>query len=73
MPETFAKEWSNLLNSLGDIKHINIDRYVSTTSNPDVLELHGFCNASKVAFYTPIYIRVISNSTVVTLVPTTKC
>ena len=30
--------------------HINIDRYVSTTSNPDdVLELHGFSDVSKVA------------------------
>ena len=35
IPEKFAKEWNNLLNSLGDIMHINIDRYVSTTSNPD--------------------------------------
>ena len=49
IPEKFAMEWNNLLNSLGDIKHINIDRYVSTTSNPDeVLELHGFCD--KVAY-----------------------
>ena len=28
IPETFIKEWSSLLNSLGDINHINIDRYV---------------------------------------------
>ena len=72
--EKFAKEWSNLLNSLGDIKHINIDRYVSTTSNPgNVLELHGFCDASKVAFCTAIYIRVISNSIVVASALTAKC
>ena len=39
--KTFAKELSNLLNSPRNIKHINIDRYVSTISNPDdVLELH---------------------------------
>ena len=35
-PETFPKEWSRSLNSLRDIKHVNIDRYyVSTTSNLD--------------------------------------
>ena len=28
IPEKFAKEWSVLLKSLGNIKHIDIDRYV---------------------------------------------
>ena len=60
------------MNSLGDIKHINIDRYVSTSSNPDVLELDGLCDASKVAFCTPTYIRVLSNSTVAASVLTAK-
>ena len=51
IPKKFAKEWNNLLNSLGDIKHINNDRYVSTTLNPDeVLELQGFYDESKVAY-----------------------
>ena len=37
----FAKELSNLFKSPRNIKHINIDQYVSTISNPDdVLELH---------------------------------
>ena len=31
----FAKELSNLFKSPRNIKHINIDRYVSTISNPD--------------------------------------
>ena len=74
IPEKFAKEWSNLLNSLGDIKHINIDRYVSTTSNPDdVLGIHYFCDVSKVAYCAAIYVRVISNSSVVTSLLTAKC
>ena len=62
------------MNSLGDIKHINVDRYVSTTLNADdVLELYGFCYASKVAYCDAIYIRVISNSSVVTSLLTAKC
>ena len=74
IPEKFAKEWSNLLSSLGEIKHINIDCYVSTTSNPDdVLELHGFCDASKIAYCAAIYVQVISNSLVVTSLLTAKC
>ena len=72
--EKFAKEWSVLLKSLGNIKHIDIDRYVSTTSNPDdIFELHGFCDASKVAYCAAIYVRVISNSSVVTSLLTAKC
>ena len=55
-PKSLPKK-SNLLKSLGNIKHINIDGYVSTTSNPDdVLELHGFCDASTVAYCAAIYI-----------------
>ena len=51
IPKKFTKEWNNLLNTLGDIKHVNINRYVSTTSNPDeVLEPHGFYDESKVAY-----------------------
>ena len=74
IPEKFAKEWSVLLKSLGNIKHIDIDRYVSTTSNPDyIFELHGFCDASKVAYRAAIYIRVTCNSSVVTLLLTAKC
>ena len=66
IPEKFAKEWGNLLISFKDIKDINIDRYVSATSNPDdVLELHGLCDTSKVTYYAAIYFRVISNSSVV--------
>ena len=66
IPAKFAKEQNNLLKSLGNIKHINIDGYVSATSNPDdVLELHGFCDASTVAYCAAIYIRVISNSPVI--------
>ena len=62
------------MKSLGNIKHINIDCYVSTTSNPDdVLELHGFCDASTVAYCAAIYIRVISNSPVITSLLVAKC
>ena len=73
IPNKFAKEWNNLLKSLGNIKHINIDRYVSTTSNPDVLELHGFCDESTAAYCAAIYIRVISNSPVITSLLVAKC
>ena len=74
IPEEFTKEWRSLLNSLGDIKHISIDRYVSTTSNPDdFLELHGFCNASNAAYCAAIYTRVISNSSVLTSLLAAKC
>ena len=74
IPDKFAKEWNNLLKSLGNIKHINIDRYVSTTSNPDdVLELHGFCDASTVAYCAAVDIRVISNSPVITSLLVAKC
>ena len=62
------------MKSLGNIKHINIDYYVSTRSNPDdVLELHGFCDASEVAYCATIYIPVISNSSVITSLLATKC
>ena len=62
------------MKSLGNIKHINIDCYVSTTSNPDdVLELHGFCDASEVAYCATIYIPVISNSSVITSLLAAKC
>ena len=62
------------MNSLRDIKHINIDRYVSTTSNADdVSGRYGFCYASKVAYCDAIYIRVIFSSSVVTSLRTAKC
>ena len=74
IPDKFVKEWNNLLKSLGNIKHINIDRYVSTTSNPDdVLELHGFCDASTAAYCAAIYSRIISNSPVITSLLLAKC
>ena len=74
IPEKFTKEWSSLLNSLGDINHINIDRYIPTTSNSDdVLELHDFYDALNVAYCAAIYIGFISNSFVVTPLLTAKC
>ena len=75
IPEKFAiEEWRNFLNSFGYIKHINIDCYISTTSNPDdVLELHGCCDASKVAYCAATYTRYIYNSSVISSLLTAEC
>ena len=55
------------------ISYPKID-HVSTTSNSDdVLELHGFCDASNAAYCAAVYTRVISNSSVVTTLLTAKC
>ncbi|XP_038117267.1 uncharacterized protein LOC119769328 [Culex quinquefasciatus] len=52
--------WREYRNSLEDIPSISIPRWVACASDPVLVELHGYCDASERAYGANIYIRTVS-------------
>ncbi|XP_045509299.1 uncharacterized protein LOC123704855 [Colias croceus] len=53
------EEWKNIRNDLQNIKDITIDRWLGTVNtNFDTIEIHGFSDASTLAYAAVVYCRV---------------
>ncbi|GFU62396.1 DUF1758 domain-containing protein [Trichonephila clavipes] len=59
LPEKEASEWKEFVRSLVTLNGINIERCI-VIPNAEVIELHGFCDASERAYGAAIYARSIN-------------
>ncbi|GFS56542.1 integrase catalytic domain-containing protein [Trichonephila clavipes] len=59
LPEKEASEWKEFVRSLVALNGINIERCI-VIPNAEVIELHGFCDASERAYGAAIYARLIN-------------
>ncbi|GFV12101.1 integrase catalytic domain-containing protein [Trichonephila clavipes] len=59
LPEKEASEWKEFVRSLVALNGINIERCI-VIPNAEVIELHGFCDASERAYGAAIYARSIN-------------
>ncbi|GFX53013.1 integrase catalytic domain-containing protein [Trichonephila clavipes] len=59
LPEKEASEWKEFVRSLVALNGINIERCI-VIPNAEVIELHGFCDASERAYGAAIYTRSIN-------------
>lgn len=57
LPETLVRKWSALHSSLSEIKNIHFTRWLGYHPG-DIAEIHGFRDASKLAFASVVYIRI---------------
>ncbi|XP_063837162.1 uncharacterized protein LOC135086306 [Ostrinia nubilalis] len=58
-PSKILQEWCTYREDLKSISEVKIPRWLGTRLNDVKRELHGFCDASKVAYAAVVYIRTI--------------
>ena len=58
-----AKKWDRFLKDLKDCRSICMPRFVLSyvRENIVLLELHGFCDSSNVAYAAAVYVRVVTS------------
>lgn len=62
LPSEIVTQWENYFNSLVHLNYVKIPRWIHLSPNNADAQLHGFSDASEVAFGAVLYIRVISAS-----------
>lgn len=58
VPSNLQKEWLTYRNSLTSLENVKVPRWLNTKSDDKTVQLHGFSDASKMAYAAVIYIRV---------------
>ncbi|XP_064072091.1 uncharacterized protein LOC135193463 [Vanessa tameamea] len=61
IPENLLQEWLTYREEQILLGNIRLPRWVGIKSNDNLVELHGFCDASKTAYAAAVYIRVIDS------------
>ncbi|XP_047538585.1 uncharacterized protein LOC125072117 [Vanessa atalanta] len=61
IPENLLQEWLTYREEQIVLGNIRLPRWVGTKSNDNLVELHGFCDASKTAYAAAVYVRVIDS------------
>lgn len=67
IPSNLLNEWCTYREELSLLTSIRIPRWLGTRDNNRLVELHGFCDASKMAYAAVVYIRVVDNTGNVTV------
>lgn len=57
LPENILTEWLKVKAEMGQISHVKVPRWLGSQSH-DILEFHGFCDASTKAYAAVIYCKV---------------
>nr|XP_049702276.1 uncharacterized protein LOC126055742 [Helicoverpa armigera] len=71
VPIEIQKEWIKIKSELGAINQYEVPRWIRSRKE-DIIELHGFCDASLVAFACVLYARVNDETEPVLLAAKTK-
>lgn len=61
------KEWNTFRAQANIINQIKINRWVNITANDQVIQLHGFCDASILAYGACIYVRIVHENGLITV------
>ncbi|XP_063920800.1 uncharacterized protein LOC135135633 [Zophobas morio] len=62
IPSDLEYHWNQFLINLPDVKNIEISRHIFRNDTPNIVELHGFADASTKGFGAAIYIKTILSS-----------
>ncbi|XP_033212184.1 uncharacterized protein LOC117169786 [Belonocnema kinseyi] len=62
LPSDLIKEWYDFRSKLPALSRISIPRWTSCGSNTKSIEIHGFSDASRLAYCAVVYSRIISES-----------
>ncbi|GFU07630.1 integrase catalytic domain-containing protein [Trichonephila clavipes] len=60
LPDTINREWRQFVESLQVVNDININRCI-VVEQPEVIELHGFSDASRSAYGAVVYCKSITS------------
>lgn len=60
LPIELLAEWQQYRRALANLKQLQIPRWIHTESTNHSVELHGFCDASELAYAAVVYIRVVN-------------
>ncbi|XP_065356376.1 uncharacterized protein LOC135950776 [Calliphora vicina] len=60
LPETLKMKWLEYRNNLKELEKIKIRRWIGLNQNVK-LEIHGFCDSSKLAYAAVVYAKTISD------------
>ena len=72
LEESISKKWKKFLKNLEDV-HFHIERHMHLEGRPDeVVELHGFSDASIQAYAAVVYLRIIKGTEVKMILLTSK-
>lgn len=63
LSDEFIQSWLEIKSELHFIKNLKISRWINYNPN-DILQLHGFCDASEVGYAAAIYVRNVTEKTV---------
>lgn len=62
LPTELGTKWSKYRSNLATLEEIMIPRWIQSRSNNEVVELHGFCDASEKAFAAVVYSRITTKA-----------
>ncbi|KAK9743803.1 Pao retrotransposon peptidase [Popillia japonica] len=57
LPSDIQESWLKCVNATTQLNSLKVPRHVITINQPQIYELHGFCDASEKAYGACIYIR----------------
>lgn len=61
VPENIRREWIQFCIDLEQAKNISINRWYETNTNDTQLELHGYSDASQMAYAAVVYLRTVKD------------
>ncbi|XP_055590106.1 uncharacterized protein LOC129742256 [Uranotaenia lowii] len=61
LPPSFNQRWRMFLTHLGEVWRVRVPRRILSIDQPTRLFLHGYCDASELAYGAVVYLRAIDN------------
>ncbi|XP_063533701.1 uncharacterized protein LOC134743999 [Cydia strobilella] len=59
LPEDLKTEWKTFCRGIEHLSDVKLERWIGTTNNSELVELHGFADASMSAYAAVVYSKVI--------------